>query len=81
MGCIRESNENWLQIEVPPEIEISLKPIGLYRLNMRGHVSLHKQFDFNQVYGQISALYKQSPWDLQVFIVYRGIKAQPEVDM
>jgi len=36
MGCVREPEEDWLRIEVPPELEVRLKPTGPYRLTARG---------------------------------------------
>jgi len=81
MGCVGEPEEDWLRIEVPPELEVSLKPTGLYRLTTRGHAALDEQFDLNREYGRMAALDKPSPWDLKVFVVYRGTKAWPVVDM
>ena len=81
MGYMRETEEDWLRIEVLPEFEVSLKPTGLYRLTACGHAALDEQFNLNREYGRMAALDKPSPWDLKVFIVYRGTKAQPFVDM
>jgi len=81
MGCVREPEEDWLRIEVPPELEVSLKPTGLYRLTARGRAALDEQFNLNREYRRMAALDKPSPWDLKVFVVYRGTKARPVVDM
>jgi len=81
MGCVREPEEDWLRIEVPPELDVSLKPTGLYRLTARGRAALDEQFDLNREYGRMAALDKPSPWVLKVFLVYRGTKARPVVDM
>jgi len=81
MGCVREPEEDWLRIEVPAELEVGLKPTGLYHLTARGRAALDEQFNLNHEYGLIAALHKPSPWDLKVFVVYRGSKARPVVDM
>jgi len=81
MECVRKPEEDWLRIEVPAELEVNLKPTGLYRLNARGRAALDKQFNLNRKYGRMAALDKPSPWDLKVFVVYRGTKAWPVVDM
>jgi len=81
MGCVREPEEDWLRIDVPAELEVKLKPTGLYRLTARGRKALDEQFDLNREYGRMSALEQPSPWDLKVFVVYRGTKARPVVDM
>ena len=81
MGCVREPEEDWLRIEVPAELEVNLKPTGLYRLNARGRAALDEQFNLNREYGRMAALDKPSLWDLKVFVVYRGTKARPVVDM
>jgi len=81
MGCVREPEEDWLRIEVPAELEVNLKPTGLYRLNARGRTALDEQFNLNREYGRMAALDKPSPWDLKVFVVYRVTKAWPVVDM
>ena len=81
MGCVREPEEDWLRIEVPAELEVGLKPTVLYRLTARGRVALDEQFNLNCEYGRMAALHKPSLWDLKVFVVYRGSKARPVVDM
>jgi len=81
MGCVREPEEDWLRIDVPVELEVKLKPTGLYRLTARGRKALDEQFDLNREYGRMSALEQPSPWDLKVFVVYQGTKARPVVDM
>ena len=81
MGCVREPEEDWLRIEVPAELKVGLKPTGLYRLTARGRTALDEQFNLNREYGRMAALHKPSPWDLKVFVVYRGSKARPVVDM
>ena len=45
MGCVREPEDDWLRIEVPAELEVSLKPSGLYRLTACGRAVLDEQFD------------------------------------
>ena len=81
MGCVREPEEDWLCIDVPSELEVKLKPTGLYRLTPRGRAALDEQFDLNREYGRMAPLEQPSPWDLKVFVVYRGTKACPVVDM
>jgi len=81
MGCVREPEEDWLRIDVPSELEVKLKPTSLYRLTPRGRVALDEQFDLNREYGRMAPLEQPSPWDLKVFVVYRGTKACPVVDM
>jgi len=81
MGCVQEPEEDWLRIEIPAELEVNLKPTGLYRLNVRGRAAVDEQFNLNREYGRMAALDKPSPWDLKVFVVYRGTKARPVVDM
>ena len=81
MGCVREPEEDWLRINMPPELEVKLKPSGMYRLTPRGRVALDEQFDLNRQYGRMSKLDQPSPWYLKVFVVYRGTKARPVVDM
>lgn len=81
MGCVREPEEDWLRIEVPPELEVNLKPTGLYWLNARGRAAVDEQFDLNREYGRMAVLDQPSRWDLKVFVVYRRAKARPAVDM
>jgi len=66
---------------LPAELEVKLKPTGLYRLTARGRKALDEQFDLNREYGRMATLEQPSPWDLKVFVVYRGTKARPVVDM
>jgi len=66
---------------VPPELEVKLKPSGMYRLTPHGQTALDEQFDLNREYGRMSKLDQPSPWDLKVFVVYRGMKAHPVVDI
>jgi len=47
MGCVREPEEDWLHIDVPAELEVKLKPTGLYWLTARGRKALDEQFDLN----------------------------------
>jgi len=61
MGCVREPEEDWLRIEVPAELEVNLKPTGLYRLNACGCAALDEQFNLNREYGRMAALDKPSP--------------------
>jgi len=81
MGCVREPKDDWLRINVPVELEVKLKPTGLYRLTAHGRKALDEQFDLNREYGRMAALEQPSTWDLKVFVVYRGTKARPVVDM
>jgi len=81
MGCVREPEEDWLRIDVPAELEVKLKPTGLYRLTAHGWKALDEQFGLNREYGCMAALKQPSPWDLKVFVVYRGTKAHLVVDM
>jgi len=60
---------------------VKLKPTGLYRLTPRGRTALNEQFDLNREYGRMAPLEQPSPWDLKVFVVYRGTKARPVVVM
>jgi len=81
MGCVQEPEEDWLWIEVPAELEVNLKPTGLYHLKARRRTALDEQFNLNREYGCMAALDKPSPWDLMVFVVYRRTKARPVVDI
>jgi len=81
MGYVRESEEDWLRINVPPELKVKVKPSRMYRLTPRGRVALDEQFDLNREYGRMSKLDQPSPWDLKVFVVYQEMKARPVVDM
>jgi len=81
MGCVREPEDDWLRIDVPPELEVKLEPTGLYQLMAHGRKALDKQFDLNREYGRMATLEKPSPWDLKDFVVYRGSKACPVIDM
>ena len=47
MGCIR-GPEDWLRINMPPELEVKVKPYGMYRLTPRGRAALDEQFDLNR---------------------------------
>jgi len=70
MGCVREPEEDWLRINVPPELEVKIKTSGMYRLTPRGRVALAEQFYLNREYGRMSKLDQPSPWDLKVFVMY-----------
>jgi len=81
MGCVREPEEDRLRINVLPELEVKLKPSGIYRLTPRRQAALDEQFDLNREYGRMSKLDQPSPWDLKVFVMYRGMNPRPVVDM
>jgi len=81
MGCVREPEEDWLPINVPPELEVKFKPSGMYHLTPRRRAALDEQFDLNREYGRMSKLDQPSLSGLKVFVVYQGMKAHPVVDM
>jgi hypothetical protein len=81
MGCVREPIEEWMRLPVDRSYELKLKPRGPYRLSKRAELAIDANFDELQRYGRLENVTVATPWGLQVFVVYKGPKERPVIDM
>jgi hypothetical protein len=81
MGCVREPMEDWMRLPVDRAYELKLKPRGPYRLSRKAELAIDANFDELQLYGRLEYVTKATPWGLQVFVVYKGPKERPVIDM
>jgi hypothetical protein len=81
MGCVREPMEEWMRLPVDRDYELKLKPRGPYRLSKKAELAIDTNFDELQLYGRLEYVTKATPWGLQVFVVYKGPKERPVIDM
>jgi hypothetical protein len=81
MGCVREPIEEWMRLPVDRAYELKLKPRGPYRLSKKAELAVDANFDELQRYGHLEKVTVATPWGLQVFVVYKGPKERPVIDM
>jgi hypothetical protein len=81
MGCVREPIEEWMRLPVDRAYELKLKPRGPYRLSKKAELAVDTNFDELQRYGRLEKVTVATPWGLQVFVVYKGPKERPVIDM
>jgi hypothetical protein len=81
MGCVREHIEDWMRLPVDREYELRLKCRGPYRLSKQAETAVDNNFDELRLYGGLENVTKATLWGLQVFVVFKGTKERPVVDM
>jgi hypothetical protein len=81
MGCVREPIKDWMRLPVDRAYELKLKPRGPYRLSQRAEAAVDANFDELQRYGRLETTTVATPWGLQVFVVFKGPKERPVIDM
>jgi hypothetical protein len=81
MGCVREPEEDWMRLPVDREYELKLKPRGPYRLSRKAEHAVDCNFDDLHLHGRLEWVTKATPWGLQVFVVFKGDKERPVIDM
>jgi hypothetical protein len=81
MGCVREPIEEWMRLPVDHSYKMKLKPRGPYRLSKRAELAIDANLDELQHYGRLEKVTVATPWGLQVFVVYKGPKERPVIDM
>jgi hypothetical protein len=81
MGCVREPESEWMRLPVDKAYELKLNPRGPYRLSKRAEQAIDENFDDLTKYGRLEQITIATPWGLQVFVVYKGTKERPVIDM
>jgi hypothetical protein len=81
MGCVREPESEWMRLPVDRAYELKLRPRGPYRLSKRAERAIDENFNDLTKYGRLEQVTIATPWGLQVFVVYKGTKERPVIDM
>jgi hypothetical protein len=70
-----------MRLPVDRAYELNLKPRGPYRLSKKAEHAIDENFDDLLKYGRLEQVTIAIPWGLQVFVVFKGSKERPVIDM